>query len=532
MIEQTAADEIELSIATMRPTLRQRRLAYTVVAMLAISFGAVAPFADKQLVRIDSFVPTVEAVILVTDFTTAVLLFSQFSIVGLREILLLASGYLFSALIVIPHALSYPGAFAPKGLIVSGLQATPWLYTFWHFGFSAVILSYACLTNTNSKKLFIRNSGIVTISVSAAIVVSVVCLLTWGVVAGEKYLPLLVANDVGFTPLANYVTTTTALTSIIAFIVLGIRQRSVLDLWLVVAIFATVVEQAVVGLFIASRFSVGFYSSRTFSVIVSTIVLSALLSESVSVYTSLSRANRILRREREHKLMNLEAAVAAITHEVRQPLTGITTKSAAARRFLGREPPNIDRAKAILDEVENAGFRADDVLKSVRALFRRTNEGQQPIDVNELALEAIQILRRELTQNGIIVNTQLAYELPLIMGDRGQLQEVLLNLLQNSIDAMETITDGGRVLHVGTELHGAEAIVISVEDSGPGIEPKKIASIFDPFVTTKAKGMGLGLAISHMIIDRHQGQISIVPSAKSGAHFRITLPIKAAGLPA
>jgi C4-dicarboxylate-specific signal transduction histidine kinase len=134
----------------------------------------------------------------------------------------------------------------------------------------------------------------------------------------------------------------------------------------------------------------------------------------------------------------------------------------------------------------------------VRALFRRTNEGQQPIDVNELALEAIQILRRELTQNGIIVNTQLAYELPLIMGDRGQLQEVLLNLVQNSIDAMETKTDGGRVLHVRTELHGAEAIVISVEDSGPGIEPKKMASVFDPFVTTKAKGMGFGLGhISH-----------------------------------
>jgi signal transduction histidine kinase len=530
LTERTVADEREPSIATMRPTLRQRRLAYTVVAILAIGFGAVAPFASDQLVRIDSFVPTIQAIIFVTDFTTAILLFSQFSILGSRELLLLASGYLFSALIVIPHTLSYPGAFAPKGLLVSGLQTTPWLYTFWHFGFSAIVLVYACLTSANPKKLFIRNSGMPAIWVSTAIVVALVCVLTWGAVAGESYLPPLIAdNVVSFTSLANYVTTISCLTSLLAFIVLWIRQRSVLDLWLLVAIFATVVEQAVVGLFIASRFSVGFYSSRTFSVIVSTVVLSALLSESVSVYVSLSRANRMLRRERENKLMNLETAVAVITHEVRQPLTGITTKSAAARRFLRREPPDINRAQAILDEVESAGFRADEVLKSVRALFeRRSNWEQEPIDVNELTLEAMQILQRELAQNSIIVSTQLTEQHPLIMGHRGQLQEVVLNLVQNSIDAMMTVPEKSRVLHIGTELHGAESIAISVDDSGTGIDPKKMPSIFDPFVTTKAKGMGLGLALSQMIIERHGGQISVRPSANGGAQFRITIPIKSA----
>jgi signal transduction histidine kinase len=526
LTELTVADEREPSIATMRPTLRQRRLAYTVVALVAVGFGAVAPFASDQLVRIDSFVPTIQAIIFVTDFTTAILLFSQFSILDSRELLLLASGYLFSAFIVIPHTLSYPGAFAPKGLLVSGLQTTPWLYTFWHFGFSAVVLVYACLTSTNPRKFFIRNSGMLAIWVSTAIVVALVCVLTWGAVAEESYLPPLIAdNVVSFTPLANYVTTISLLTSLLAFIVLWIRQRSVLDLWLLVAIFATVVEQAVVSLFIASRFSVGFYSSRMFSVIVSTVVLSALLSESVSVYVSLYRANRMLRRERENKLMTLEAAIAVITHEVRQPLTGITAKSAAARRFLRREPPDINRAQAILDEVESAGFRADEVLKSVGALFERSNWEQEPIDVNELALEAILILQRELAQNSIVVNTQLTEQLPLIVGHRGQLQEVLLNLVQNSIDAMITVADKSRVLHIGTELHG-ETIAISVDDSGPGIDPKKMTSIFDPFVTTKAKGMGLGLALSHMIIERHGGQISVLPGPNGGAHFRITIPIK------
>jgi hypothetical protein len=127
LTEQTVVDEREVSIATMRPTLREQRSALAIIGLLSVGFVAIAPFAAKQVVQVGSFVPTVQAIIFVTNLTTAVLLFSQFSILGLRELLLLAGGYLFSALIVIPHALSYPGAFAPKGLLGSGIQATPWL---------------------------------------------------------------------------------------------------------------------------------------------------------------------------------------------------------------------------------------------------------------------------------------------------------------------------------------------------------------------------------------------------------------------
>jgi signal transduction histidine kinase len=348
--EQPVTDERELSIATMGPTLRQQRLALAIIGMLSIGFAAIAPFAAKQVVQIASFVPTVEAIIFVTSLATAVLLFSQFSILGSRELLLLASGYLFAASIVIPHALSYPGAFAPKGLLGAGIQATPWLYVFWHLGFSAAVLGYACLLDTNSKKLFLHDSGLPAICLSMAAVVTLVCALTWSVVAKEEYWPRLLSNEVDFTRLTNYVTAIPLATSVLAFVVLWIRRRSVLDLWLAVAIFATVVEQAISCLFIFNRYSVGAYAVRTFSVIVSTIVLSAMLSESARVYATLARTNKLLRRERENKLTNLAAVVAAITHEVRQPLTGISTKSAAARRYLGQEPPNIDRAQAILGE--------------------------------------------------------------------------------------------------------------------------------------------------------------------------------------
>jgi signal transduction histidine kinase len=524
--EDQPAAERELSIATMRPTLPQQRLAFAIIGMLSIGFVAIAPFASKQMVQVGSFVPTVQAIIFVTNLTTAILLFSQFSILGLRGLLILASGYLFAALIVIPHALSYPGAFAPNGVLGSGIQATPWLYTLWHFGFSAVILGYACLLDTNSRKVLIHNSGMTAICLSTGFVVTLVCALTWSVVANEEYWPRLLANEVEFTPLANYVGTIPLATSMLAFVVLWMRRHSVLDLWLAVAIFATVVEQAVASLFIFNRYSLGAYAVRTFSVIVSTIVFSALLSEFVRVYASLVRTNRMLRRERENKLINVEAAIAAITHEVRQPLTAISAKSAAGRRYLGREPPDIDRAQAIFAEVASDAFRTDEVLKSVRALFERTTREQHAIYVNELILEAIQIMRGELTQNDIIVNTQLTHELPTIRGDKNQLQEVLINLIQNSIDAMRTITNGTRAIRFWTGLQGTETVVVSVEDSGPGIGPEKMTSIFDAFVTTKTSGMGLGLAISQMIIERHSGQIVVVPNANGGAHFRIMLPVK------
>jgi signal transduction histidine kinase len=527
LTEQPVADERELSIATMEPTLRQQRLALAIIGLLLIGFAAVALFGAKQVARIDSFIPTVEAIILVTNLITAVLLFSQFSILGSRELLLLASGYLFSALIVIPHALSYPGAFAPKGVLGSGVQATPWLYAFWHFGFSAVVLGYACLMDTNSKKLFIHNSGMPAICLTTGIVVTLVCALTWGVAAKEEYWPRLLANEVDFTPLANYVTAIPLVASVLAFIVLWIRQRSVLDLWLAVAIFATVVEQAVASLLIVSRFTVASNVMRAFSVVVSTTVLSAMLSETVRVYASLVRTNQMLRRERESKLSNVAAAVAAISHEIRQPLTAISTKNAAARRFLERGPSDIERVKGILDDIGKGILRVNEVIESVGALFRRADPERQSIDVNDLVIDSLQVLGKELTDYSITVDTQLTSELPSIMGHKGQLQEVILNLVQNSIDAMRTMTAQPRMLHVRTEPHGRDALAISVEDTGPGIEEQTLSSVFGAFVTTKTKGMGLGLAISQAIVERHNGKITAMSGINGGARFEIILPIKA-----
>ena len=241
----------------------------------------------------------------------------------------------------------------------------------------------------------------------------------------------------------------------------------------------------------------------------------------------LAHANKLLERERDNKLMNLGAAISAISHELRQPLTAIVTKGSAARRFLARTPPEVGRAQALLTEIVNASFRANEVLESVHNLFGHNRQQPQLTDVNGIINDALGLMRGELLRHGIRISTELNPELPSVLGHKGQLQEVFLNLIQNSIDAMETLTEKQRLLQIQTEHAGQETIEISIRDSGMGIDSKIIGNVFDAFVTTKTKGKGLGLAISRMIVERHDGQLTASSSGRSGALFKIVLPAKA-----
>jgi len=520
-----ARGEFEYSVANTPPTRLQRQFALGVVTVLLASFGAMAPFAATQLPRIDSFVPTVEAIIFVTDLTTAVLLFNLVAVLRAPDVLILANGYLFAGLIVVPHVLSYPGAFTSTGLFGPALQSAPWLFTFWHIGFSAAVLGYACLKERSHTASTAQISAVSAICRSVIAVVILVCVLTWAVTAEEPFLPRLLFSEVRYAPLANYVTVISLIMSLLALILLLIRQRSVLDLWVTVAIFATVVELATKAFLITDRFSLGFYASRLFSVAVSAIVLMTLLSEMVLLYAKLSSANRMLQRERESKLTNLEAAVAAIGHEMKQPLTAITTKGSAARRFLARQPPDISRVGTILGDIIDSTLHANDVLESIGALFRSGDQELRQIDLNGMIDEVLRLLHEDLELHGITVRTHLASGLPPIAGHRGQLQEVILNLIQNAVDAMGSVNGGARTLRVKTAPHDSETIAISVNDSGPGIDPRKIENIFDAFVTTKTAGKGLGLAIAQMIIDRHGGEISATRGSHGGARFQVLLPI-------
>ena len=261
------------------------------------------------------------------------------------------------------------------------------------------------------------------------------------------------------------------------------------------------------------------------------LVLAALFCERRESEAGLTRSNMALQRERENKLMNLEAMAASIAHEVRQPLTIIAMSGNKALQLLGRASPNLEDARVALNNIVSESHRASEIFDNIRNLFGRIDQGQEPIDVNELVLGTLHALRGELDVHGITARTELTSELPSVMGHRGQLHEVMLNLARNAIEAMGTTEEGNRVLRMSTQHNAGNAIAVAVQDTGPGIDPEKLAGIFDAFITTKPQGMGLGLAICRMIIERHRGQLTASSDGKFGALFQFVLPIEIAERP-
>lgn len=259
---------------------------------------------------------------------------------------------------------------------------------------------------------------------------------------------------------------------------------------------------------------------------VSAYVLAALFAERRSSEGRLVHLNAMLQRERDNNLMNVEATTAAIAHEIKQPLAAVSFNAEASLAFLDQTPPDLPQAKEALSDIVIDSHRASDALDGIRALFRKTDEDHQPLDMNEIALGVLHVLRGELNDYGIAVQTEFAPELPLIDGNRGQLQEVIYNLVHNAAEAMEGTTDRSRVLRLTTQRQDSGSIAVAVQDTGPGIRQEQLDRIFDAFVTTKPQGTGLGLAICRVVIHRHKGQLIASSDGKSGALFQFVLPIK------
>jgi PAS domain S-box-containing protein len=221
------------------------------------------------------------------------------------------------------------------------------------------------------------------------------------------------------------------------------------------------------------------------------------------------------------------AMAASIAHEINQPLGAVVANANAGLRFLARNPSDLVEAREALSEIVKAGHRAGEVIGGIRAMFKKDTQIKAWLDVNHVVLEVLALLDGELKNQFVLVSTELSEGLPLVPGVRVQLQQVILNLLSNAIEAMST-TNSQRVLRVSSELRGTDDIFVVVEDSGSGIEPKNIEHIFDPFFTTKTHGMGMGLSICRSIIEAHGGRLTASPCPTGGSMFQITLPVREA----
>jgi PAS domain S-box-containing protein len=224
------------------------------------------------------------------------------------------------------------------------------------------------------------------------------------------------------------------------------------------------------------------------------------------------------------RVTSLGAMTASIAHEVNQPLFGIVNNASTCLRMLAADPPNIEGALETARRTLRDGNRASEVIKRLRALFRKTEAITESVDLNEAAREVVALSLSDLQRNGIILRSELASDLPPVIGDRVQLQQVILNLLRNASDAMSSVTDRPRQLVIKTEGDEGDRVRLAVQDTGVGLDSQAIDKLFQAFYTTKSSGMGIGLSISRSIIEKHRGRLWAAPNSGPGATFFFSIP--------
>jgi signal transduction histidine kinase len=518
-------DEQQLLLATLPPSKAQTRLAVGVVAALFVAFLLTIPFTNVQLPKVDAFIPAFETAIIFNDLVTASLLFAQFAIMRSRALLVLAIGFLYTALIVIPHALTFPGAFAPTGLLGAGLQTTAWLYYFWHIGSPVAVIGYVLLKEEDNAFNGSERSPAAVVGWSIASVTLVVCVLTWVAIEGDAFLPGIMDGAVKAN--RSFLLVIGALTTafnVVALALLWARRRSVLDLWLMVTCCAWLAETLVTAS-VTGRFTFGYYASRLYAFVAVFSVLLVLLSETMALYSNLVYSTLRRRSNQEGRKIAMDAMAASIAHEVTQPIAAMTNNSHAALILLAATPPNIKEARAALDAIVSDGDRASAVITSLRAMFNRETNRRSRIDANSLVQDTLKLVDADLRSRQVTVSTELREGLPQLAADRAQLQQVFLNLFMNAIEAMRTVTDGVRLLRIKSDfIQEHSGILITVEDSGPGIASKDKKRILEPFFSTKPTGTGIGLAICQSIVESHGGHMRVSDNHPRGAIFHVALP--------
>jgi signal transduction histidine kinase len=263
----------------------------------------------------------------------------------------------------------------------------------------------------------------------------------------------------------------------------------------------------------------------------SSTLLFVLLAETAVLYGRLANAVVLLERERLDRLVSVEAATSAMAHEIRQPLTGIAMMSSAGLRWLGRveSSPEHEQVRGCLNSIEGACDRVEQIIRSIRALFKQA-PSRTMFDVNDVIREVLALMQHDLQIDGVSVRMELGNNLPQITADRTQMQQVILNLVRNAIDAMRGVSPRERHLVILTGFDGKSVVSLYVQDSGAGIDPKDRDSVFDPFFTTKSTGMGLGLSICRTIVESQGGSMRIAKSGPNGSSFEVSIPIESGTL--
>jgi signal transduction histidine kinase len=505
------------------PDRPEIRFGLAIVIALFAAVLVILPFRGIPLAAVDSFVPTINAVMFADELIIGALLYAQAAVFRSRALIVLGSGYVFAALLLIPHALTFPGAFSPSGLLGAGISTAAWLAVFRRLAFPTAIILYAVLKRSEATAPVDTEQPPVRVFPAAFGAVALATLASILATAGHDLLPPFFVNRAQGVMSSLIVLNLCTIGLSVGGLLLLYRQRwSLLDMWLMVALSGWL-AQSLLNLPLHARFTIGWYGLFGLMLVSNLVVMLALITDSNRLYARLALSAAARDRERDARLMSMDAVAAAIAHEVGQPLAAAKLSATAGLQWLINSKPDAEKATSSMRDAVDSVERSFDVIKSIRAMFAGGSGSLSEFSLNDLARETTILLDRELAAQKVSLELTLDDELPPILANRVQIQRVLVNLLTNAIESIAATKHRLRRITIRSASLKDGDVLLEVRDSGAGIAPEKITHIFDPFFTTKSTGTGLGLSLSRTIIEEHGGRLWASSGEGRGATIHVQL---------
>ncbi|HET9335537.1 MAG TPA: MASE4 domain-containing protein [Sphingomicrobium sp.] len=515
----------KLGLFDTPPNRNEVRAGLTVVFLIFLGFVLILPLSAVPLRESNAFVPVVNVAVLAGDLIIATMLFAQATVFRSRALMALGSGFVFIAVLLVPYVLAFPGAFAPDGLLGAGTNSAAWIMIFRRLSFPLMIMLYVMFWRLDSTEGPELERPLASAILWAAAAVALAMALSALAIVGHDALPQIFRgrSEGIYAHLLIFNFTNIALI-IVAIAMLWRKRSSVLDVWLMVALAGWLI-QSVLNLSLQERFTVGWYSLHLIILISNLTVLLALIAESNRLYARLALSVAARGREREARMMSMDAMAAAMAQEVGQPLAAVSLSARAALNCLTGEQPMPEKAIQALEETIDAGHRTFEALNSVRAMFAKDSGSVCEVDINELVRETILLLDRELASQRIWLQLDLDSSLPPILANRVQLKRVLINLLTNAIESVGMRRRARRIAIRSAAVEGRK-LLLEVSDSGAGIPPQDLERIFEPFFTNKRTGAGLGLSLSRTFAEENGGRLWATSENDRGATLHLQLPLR------